>query len=136
MHMAIVIPFLDEERYLGRTLGTLAAQRRPPDAVLLVDDGSSDGSPALAAAFAAAHPWARVLRRPRRARGADRLGRGPARGPLPVGGGAPRPPSRGGWSGSRPAGTWSSSSTPTSCCPRGPSRRWRAGSPLIPPSGS
>src|SRR4051812_39994736 len=78
MHMAIVIPFLDEEAYLGATLRALAAQRRMPDAVLLVDDGSSDGSPALAAAFAAAHPWARVLRRPPRARGGDRLAGGSA----------------------------------------------------------
>jgi poly-beta-1,6-N-acetyl-D-glucosamine synthase len=70
---AIVLPFLDEERYLAETLDSIAAQERPPDELLLVDDGSGDGSFALAEAFAAEHPYARAVRRPPRARSRDRL---------------------------------------------------------------
>lgn len=73
MRIALVVPFLDEEEVLGGLLASMAALDRPPDELMLVDDGSHDRSPEIAAAFAAAHPWARLLRRPRRTRGADRL---------------------------------------------------------------
>ena len=58
---------------LPTLLGSLAAQTRPPDLLLLVDDGSRDGSLELAAQFAARHDFARVLRRPPRTAEADRL---------------------------------------------------------------
>lgn len=73
MVLTIVVPFLDEEQYLDTFLGSLAVQTLPPDRLLLVDDGSTDASPQRAASFAAEHPYARVLRRPRRAPEADRL---------------------------------------------------------------
>jgi poly-beta-1,6-N-acetyl-D-glucosamine synthase len=76
--IAIVVPFLDEERHLPELLGSLARQTRPPDRVLLVDDGSTDSSTLLADAFAARHAFARVVHRPPRAVGADRLARGSA----------------------------------------------------------
>jgi len=63
MILAVVCCFLDEERYLRRCLRCLAAQAEPPDELLLVDDGSSDGSAELAEEFAAAHAWASALRR-------------------------------------------------------------------------
>ena len=73
MEIAIVIPFLNEDRYLGTLLESMAAQTRPPDRLLLVDDGSTDASPEIAARFAQRHAYARVLRRPPRALGRDRL---------------------------------------------------------------
>jgi len=73
MRMAVIACFLNEEAYLPTFLDSLSAQRRPPDLLLLVDDGSRDGSPALADDFAAAHPYARVLLRPRRPVQRDRL---------------------------------------------------------------
>jgi poly-beta-1,6-N-acetyl-D-glucosamine synthase len=76
--MLVIVPFLNEERYLGELLDSIAEQARPPDRLLLVDDGSDDGSPAIAAEFAARHPYARVLRRPQRKVGSDRLARGSA----------------------------------------------------------
>ena len=66
MNILVVVPFLDEEEHLPGLLASLDAQKRTPDRLLLVDDGSRDGSPAQAAAFAATHPWATLLRRPPR----------------------------------------------------------------------
>ena len=54
-------------------LESLAAQTRPPDRLLLVDDGSTDGSHEPAAEFAAEHEWAQLLRRPPRPTERDRL---------------------------------------------------------------
>lgn len=73
MRIALVMPFLNEEEYLEPVLDAVAAQTRPPDEVLLVDDGSTDGSPEIAAAFASRHPYARLIRRPPRERERDRL---------------------------------------------------------------
>jgi biofilm PGA synthesis N-glycosyltransferase PgaC len=73
MIVAVVSCFLDEEAYLRRSLASLAAQTEPPDQLLLVDDGSTDGSGELAEEFAAGHDWARAVRRPPRPRERDRL---------------------------------------------------------------
>lgn len=66
MVLAVVISFLDEESHLRRTLESVARQTRPPDRLVLVDDGSRDGSAAIAAAFAERHHYALALRRDRR----------------------------------------------------------------------
>jgi len=73
MVLAVVVPFLNEARHLGTMLESLAAQTSPPDEILLVDDGSADGSLGVAQAFAREHAHATVLRRPVRPRSADRL---------------------------------------------------------------
>jgi poly-beta-1,6-N-acetyl-D-glucosamine synthase len=69
----VVVPFLNEERYLPTLLESLAAQSDPVDQLLLVDDGSTDASPRIAAEFARAHDYAVVLRRPPRRLESDRL---------------------------------------------------------------
>jgi poly-beta-1,6-N-acetyl-D-glucosamine synthase len=71
--LAVAILFLNEEAFLPRMLDSVERQTRPPERLLLVDDGSDDASPAIAARFAAQHPYARVLTRPRRTREKDRL---------------------------------------------------------------
>jgi glycosyltransferase involved in cell wall biosynthesis len=73
MRLALIVPFLDEAVLLPQLLDSIAAQERAPDRLLLVDDGSRDGSGALATAFAEAHGYATALRRPPRGAGADRL---------------------------------------------------------------
>lgn len=73
MRILLAVIFLNEERYLPTFLESLAGQSRPPDRVMLVDDGSSDRSVELAAEFATCHPWAEVLRRPARPPERDRL---------------------------------------------------------------
>ena len=52
MSVAVVIPLFNHERYIGDALRSLLAQTRPPDRVIVIDDGSSDHS--LEAARAAA----------------------------------------------------------------------------------
>jgi poly-beta-1,6-N-acetyl-D-glucosamine synthase len=76
MIVAVVVPFLDEERELGRLLESLARQTRRPDRVVLVDDGSTDGSRAVAERFADGRPEVTVLARPPRPPQRDRLAAG------------------------------------------------------------
>ena len=47
--MSVVIPAYNAERTLGKVLAALAAQEQPVDEVVVVDDGSTDGTAALAA---------------------------------------------------------------------------------------
>jgi biofilm PGA synthesis N-glycosyltransferase PgaC len=73
LHMTIVVPFLNEEEHLPVLLDSLAGQHRIPDVLVLVDDGSVDRSAGIARRFADRHPWARLLRRPRRRPARDRM---------------------------------------------------------------
>lgn len=57
MSVTVVIPCLDGEAYLGETLRAVQGQWRQPAEVIVVDDGSRDGSVAVAEAAGA-----RVLR--------------------------------------------------------------------------
>ena len=49
---AVVVPFYNEERCLGATLAALATQSDDNFFIVLVDNGSTDGSAAIAAQFA------------------------------------------------------------------------------------
>jgi biofilm PGA synthesis N-glycosyltransferase PgaC len=73
MIIVVVVPFLNEERYLGTLLESIATQTRPPDRLLLVDDGSTDGSYDIASQFSRQHTYATVFRRPQRPSQRDRL---------------------------------------------------------------
>jgi biofilm PGA synthesis N-glycosyltransferase PgaC len=68
-----VVAFLNEAEHLPTLLTSIDGQTRRPDRVVLVDDGSTDGSYELAQAFAAEHPYALALRRPPRPPESDRL---------------------------------------------------------------
>jgi dolichol-phosphate mannosyltransferase len=62
----IVLPTYNERENLPRVLDALEGQREQtpmPGDVLVVDDGSPDGTGALADDYAAAHPWVHVLHR-------------------------------------------------------------------------
>src|SRR5262249_30248267 len=73
MILAVAVVFLNEEDLLPILLDSIARQTRHPDRFLLVDDGSSDASPEIARRFASEHGFAKLVRRPQRAREADRL---------------------------------------------------------------
>jgi glycosyltransferase involved in cell wall biosynthesis len=55
--LSIIIPVLNEERYVGSLLSDVAAQTRKPDEVLVVDAGSADGTVAVARSF----PFVKLL---------------------------------------------------------------------------
>jgi poly-beta-1,6-N-acetyl-D-glucosamine synthase len=73
MRIVAVVPFLNEAHHLPRFLASVAAQTRRPDRLVLVDDGSTDGSGAIASEFAARHDFAVALTRPPRPPQRDRL---------------------------------------------------------------
>jgi biofilm PGA synthesis N-glycosyltransferase PgaC len=71
----IVSPVRDEAEHLGRTIESIAAQKHRPAEWVIVDDGSTDATPEIAAAAAAEHEWIRVVSRPDRARAARGRGK-------------------------------------------------------------
>jgi biofilm PGA synthesis N-glycosyltransferase PgaC len=73
LRLLVIVPFLNEAEHLPIFLASLEAQQRLPDRLLLVDDGSTDGSSELAASFSATETYARVARRPPRGPERDRL---------------------------------------------------------------
>jgi glycosyltransferase involved in cell wall biosynthesis len=62
--VSVIVPFLDQERYLGEAIESVRAQTMPDWELLLVDDASTDQSPQVAASYAAADPRIRLLRHP------------------------------------------------------------------------
>ncbi|HEX5622184.1 MAG TPA: glycosyltransferase [Solirubrobacteraceae bacterium] len=63
MRYAVATPARNEEDNLRRLGAALAAQTHAPVAWVVVDDGSTDGTAAVVAELAAAHPWVRTLTR-------------------------------------------------------------------------
>jgi len=52
----LIAPCRDEARYMRRTLDSILAQTAPPTLIVVVDDGSKDGTPSILAEYAAKHP--------------------------------------------------------------------------------
>jgi glycosyltransferase involved in cell wall biosynthesis len=59
----LISPCRDEAQYLRRTLDSVAAQSMPPAHWVVVDDGSTDGTPAILEECAQRSPYLRVVRR-------------------------------------------------------------------------
>jgi glycosyltransferase involved in cell wall biosynthesis len=49
--ISVVIPVFNAERFLAEAIGSVLAQSRPPFELIVVDDGSTDGSAAVAERF-------------------------------------------------------------------------------------
>ena len=59
----LISPCRDEAQYLRRTLDSVAAQSVPPALWVVVDDGSTDDTPAILQEYARRLPYLRVVRR-------------------------------------------------------------------------
>ena len=59
----LVSPCRDEARFMRRTLDSVARQTVPPALWIVVDDGSTDESPAILQEYAARLPYLRVVHR-------------------------------------------------------------------------
>ena len=70
----LITPCRDEAQYARRTLDSVTSQTISPALWLIVDDGSTDQTPAILAEYAAKFPYIRILRR--EDRGFRKLGGG------------------------------------------------------------
>lgn len=59
--ISVIIPNYNRADLIGQTLGNVLAQSRPPDEVIVVDDGSTDGSVAVIEQFT---PRVRLIQQP------------------------------------------------------------------------
>ena len=64
----LISPCRDEAQYLRRTLDSVAAQSVPPALWVVVDDGSTDDTPAILEEYTRQLPYLRVVRRVDRGR--------------------------------------------------------------------
>jgi len=64
----LITPCRDEATYARRCIESVLKQTVLPSLWVLVDDGSSDDTPAILAEYAARHSWIRILRRENRGR--------------------------------------------------------------------
>jgi biofilm PGA synthesis N-glycosyltransferase PgaC len=62
----LISPCRNEAAYMRRTLDSVVVQSITPALWVIVDDGSTDETPAILAEYAAAHDWIRVVQKPDR----------------------------------------------------------------------
>jgi glycosyltransferase involved in cell wall biosynthesis len=60
--VSVIVPVRDGERYIGEAIDSILAQTAPPSEVLVVDDGSRDGTAAIVSRY---EPPVRCIRRDR-----------------------------------------------------------------------
>lgn len=63
IRLAVVMPAHNEARHIEACLTTFVQQTRPPDVLLVVDDGSTDATPEIAVRFAASHDFIKLVRK-------------------------------------------------------------------------
>lgn len=74
MNYLVIAPCRNEAKFARRTLDSLVAQTVRPARLVVVDDGSTDATPAILAEYAARHDWITVVTR--RDRGTRSVGPG------------------------------------------------------------
>lgn len=66
MKYALITPARNEERVILKTLESVNAQTQKPARWIIVDDGSTDRTAEIVAAYCLTHPWIELLSRPQR----------------------------------------------------------------------
>jgi glycosyltransferase involved in cell wall biosynthesis len=61
LSIVAIIPIYNGEKYIREAIQSVLDQTLPPDELIVVDDGSKDGSRAIAEEMAALHPQIRIL---------------------------------------------------------------------------
>lgn len=64
--ISVVVPLYNHERYIHQTLDSVFSQTRPPHEVIVIDDGSRDGSAAAVEGLLSRHPNLIFWRHPNR----------------------------------------------------------------------
>ena len=67
MKYVLITAARNEETFIPLTLASVAAQTQLPERWIITDDGSTDRTAEIVAAFARQHPWITLVRNPRRA---------------------------------------------------------------------
>ena len=70
----LISPCRNEARFIRQAMDSVIAQTVRPALCVVVDDGSTDETPAILAEYAASHEWIRVVTRADR--GVRAVGRG------------------------------------------------------------
>ena len=70
--VSVVIPVRNDCDLIGEAIASVCAQTHPNWEAIVVDDGSTDGTPDVVAAWAASEPRARLIRQPHAGVGAAR----------------------------------------------------------------
>ncbi len=66
MSYLVISPCRNEADYMRKTLESMAAQTVRPARWVIVDDGSTDETPSILAAFAEQHDWVTIVQKPDR----------------------------------------------------------------------
>lgn len=66
MKYVLITPARNEERFIQKTLDSVANQTRLPEKWVIVDDGSTDRTAEIISDYAKRFPWIELVRRPQR----------------------------------------------------------------------
>lgn len=61
MKYVIIMPAYNEERFIGAAIESIAAQTKLPELLLIVNDGSTDGTASVIADYQRRYPWIRMV---------------------------------------------------------------------------
>lgn len=66
MAYLLISPCRNEETYLEQSIKSVIAQSKLPDQWIIVDDGSTDSTPAILEKYSRLHPWIKIVHRENR----------------------------------------------------------------------